>query len=90
MEDYLKNSARAPHNDIGEPIALCSLVVAPVNVTDLRPTSEAGLSVLITPNVDAELQASELEMSVIVDKENEIYNDSIEVSDGLKKHHDGH
>ena len=32
MEDFLKNSARVPHDDIGEPIASYS---APVNVTDL-------------------------------------------------------
>ena len=50
MEDFLKNSA--PHDDIGEPIASYSLVVAPVNVTDLDLGSEAGPSVLITPNVD--------------------------------------
>ena len=52
---------RAPHNDTGEPITSYSLVVAPVNVTDLdlgSPTSEAGLSVLITQNVDVELKVS--------------------------------
>eukprot|EP00731_Ephydatia_muelleri_P004599 Em0002g775a len=68
MEDFLKNSARVPHDDIGEPIASYS---APVNVTDLdlgSPTSEAGPSVLIIPNVDEELKASESEMPVIVDK----------------------
>ena len=88
MEDFLKNSA--PHDDIGEPIASYSLVVAPVNVTDLdlgSPTSEAGPSVLITPNVD------EAEMPAVI-KENVNYNDSIEVSDawsdGLKEQRDGH
>ena len=35
------------------------------------PTSEAGPSVLIIPNVDVELKASESEMPVIDDKEDD-------------------
>ena len=47
MVDFLKNSAKALHDDdvaaIGEPVASCS-VVAPVNVTDLDSPRSRSVS----------------------------------------------